>query len=146
MTNKPKIVVVTSTDTKSKKKATIPKALKEQVWIQNIGNQFEHKCLVDWCQNTMNVFDYHVGHNIPESRGGATNIKNLRPICARCNLSMGSQYSIEEWSKMGKDMPQKIYKKQTHTPSVITPNIIKKPWWHWICCRSAFMTNADIKN
>lgn len=127
---------ITSTDTKAKKKAAIPKALREQVWIQNIGNQFEHKCLVDWCQNTMNVFDFHVGHNIPESHGGTTNIKNLKPICARCNLSMGSQYSIEEWSKMSERVPTKIYKKmpRTITPSVTTPTInsAKKPWW--LCC------------
>jgi 5-methylcytosine-specific restriction endonuclease McrA len=130
MESKPKTLVVISADSKTKKKATIPKALREQVWIQNIGNQFEHKCLVDWCQNTMNVFDYHVGHNIPESRGGATNIKNLRPICARCNLSMGSQYSIEEWSKMGKDTQQKIYRNSVKTPSVTTS--VKRPWW--LCC------------
>jgi 5-methylcytosine-specific restriction endonuclease McrA len=129
MASKTKTLVVTA-DNKTKKKATIPKALREQVWIQNIGNQFEHKCPVDWCQNTMNVFDYHVGHNIPESRGGATNIKNLRPICARCNLSMGSQYSIEEWSKMGKDLSHKSYKKVQKTPSVSTN--VKKPWW--LCC------------
>jgi 5-methylcytosine-specific restriction endonuclease McrA len=84
-----------------KKKANIPRALREQVWITNIGNKFETKCFVVWCQNRMNAFDFHVGHNIPESLGGATNLSNLKPICARCNLSMGSQYSIEEWSKMG---------------------------------------------
>jgi 5-methylcytosine-specific restriction endonuclease McrA len=134
MVNNPKIVVVPSTDTKTKKKAAIPKALREQVWIQNVGNLFEHKCLVDWCQNTMNVFDYHVGHNIPESHGGATNIKNLKPICARCNLSMGSQYSIEEWSKMGKDIPHTTFRKLPRAPSatasVAQPT--KRPWW--ICC------------
>lgn len=128
----PKTTVLSSTQ--QKKKANIPKALREQVWIQNIGNQFEHKCLVEWCQNTMNVFDFHVGHNIPESQGGATNIKNLKPICARCNLSMGSQYSIEEWSKMGQNMPQKTSKKQPRVVSVTTPEIVpvKKPWW--LCC------------
>jgi 5-methylcytosine-specific restriction endonuclease McrA len=130
MESKPKTLVVTNTNSKTKKKANIPKALREQVWIQNIGNHFEHKCLVEWCQNTMNVFNYHVGHNIPESHGGATNIKNLKPICARCNLSMGSQYSIEEWSKMGKDMPQKIYRNLVKTPSVTMP--VKRPWW--LCC------------
>lgn len=129
---KPKTTVLSSTQ--QKKKANIPKALREQVWIQNIGNLFEHKCLVEWCQNTMNVFDFHVGHNIPESQGGATNIKNLKPICARCNLSMGSQYSIEEWSKMGQTMPQKPSKKQPQPVSVtneVSP-VIKKPWW--LCC------------
>jgi hypothetical protein len=86
---------------KPKKKANIPRALREQVWIANVGESFKHKCLVEWCQNKMSVFDFHVGHNIPESQGGATDITNLKPICARCNLSMGSQYSIEEWGKIG---------------------------------------------
>lgn len=126
---KPKTTVLSSTQ--QKKKTPIPRALREQVWIQNVGNHFEHKCLVEWCQNKMNVFDFHVGHNIPESQGGATNIKNLKPICARCNLSMGSQYSIEEWSKMGQNLPHKSNKKQA---SAITPAIVpvKKPWW--LCC------------
>jgi len=90
---------------KSKTKANIPKALREQVWLKNIGHQYEHKCLIDWCQNTISVFDFHVGHNIPESHGGKTDITNLKPICSRCNLSMGSQYSITEWNKIG-DKPR----------------------------------------
>ena len=139
MVNKKKNPVLSACadDTKKKQKANIPKALREQVWIQNIGNKFENKCLVEWCQNTMNVFDFHVGHNIPESQGGATNIKNLKPICARCNLSMGSQYSIEEWSKMGESMPQKTYRKAPRAVSATTPVTstivpVKKPWW--LCC------------
>lgn len=128
---KPKVTVSSNN---KKKKANIPKALREQVWLQNIGNHFEHKCLVAWCQNTMNVFDYHVGHNIPESQGGATNIKNLKPICARCNLSMGSQYTIEEWSKLGQNLSQKTIKNNPRVVSVTETIVqsVKKPWW--ICC------------
>jgi hypothetical protein len=81
-------------------KATIPKALREQVWITYAGRCFERACLIPWCANTMTVFDFHVGHDKPESEGGATEIRNLRPICARCNLSMGAQYSIQEWSRL----------------------------------------------
>jgi 5-methylcytosine-specific restriction endonuclease McrA len=81
-------------------KASIPKALREQVWITYAGRCFSRKCLVPWCQNTMTVFDFHVGHDVPESQGGATEIRNLRPICARCNLSMGSQYTVQEWSRI----------------------------------------------
>jgi hypothetical protein len=84
----------------SQGKAPIPKALREQVWITYAGRCFERPCLVPWCQNTMSVFDFHVGHDQPESEGGATEIRNLRPICARCNLSMGAQYSIQEWSRL----------------------------------------------
>lgn len=112
-----------------KKKAQIPRALREQVWIQNIGNKFETKCLVEWCQNKMNPFDFHVGHNIPESRGGQTNISNLKPICARCNLSMGSQYSIEEWSKIGLTDLKKLLQVPTVT---VSGAAIKTAWWK--CC------------
>lgn len=121
---------------KKKQKANIPKALREQVWLKNIGRQFECKCLVDWCQNTMNVFDFHVGHNIPESQGGETNINNLKPICARCNLSMGSQYTIAEWTKIGNTTPNKnpIKSKTKKSKEVpVTPPNIKKPWWLFCC-------------
>ncbi|NBO27420.1 MAG: HNH endonuclease [Actinobacteria bacterium] len=83
-------------------KAAIPRALREQVWITYAGRCFQRRCLVPWCKNTMTVFDFHLGHNVPESAGGATDLTNLRPICARCNLSMGSQYSITEWSALSK--------------------------------------------
>lgn len=80
-------------------KKRIPKALREAVWRRYCGKNFEVKCLVGWCPNRMSVFNFHVGHDVPESRGGRTTIDNLRPICDRCNLSMGSQYTIQEWSK-----------------------------------------------
>jgi 5-methylcytosine-specific restriction endonuclease McrA len=86
-------------------KAPIPKALREQVWVVYAGRCFERKCLVPWCQNNMTVFDFHVGHDVPESEGGATQLRNLRPICARCNLSMGAQYSIQEWSQISHPVP-----------------------------------------
>lgn len=83
-------------------KDRIPKALREQVWVTYIGNKFKTKCTVSWCRNKITVFDYHVGHNIPESQGGTLSISNLRPICARCNLSMSDNYSIDEWNKLGR--------------------------------------------
>ena len=80
------------------KKSKIPKALREQVWLSHVGKKFEVKCKVVWCKNKINVFDYQCGHNIPESKGGKTNISNLIPICAQCNRSMSDQYSIDEWN------------------------------------------------
>ena len=80
-------------------KAPIPKALREQVWIQSIGKYFESKCTTFWCKNRISVFDFHVGHKVPESKGGPTTIDNLVPICARCNLSMSNNYSTDEWSQ-----------------------------------------------
>jgi 5-methylcytosine-specific restriction endonuclease McrA len=84
-------------------KANIPKALREQVWITYVGPQFQTKCPVNWCKNKISVFDFEVGHNIPESKGGSLEIKNLRPICGRCNKSMSDKYTIDEWDKLGGD-------------------------------------------
>ena len=84
--------------TKPKKK--IPKAIRQQVWLKYNGKIFENKCYITWCQNTISVFNFHVGHNIPESKGGGIEIENLLPICPNCNLSMGSMYSIDEWNRI----------------------------------------------
>lgn len=81
------------------KKKRIPKALREQVWLNYMGRIFEGKCRVEWCTNTITAFDFQCGHNVPESKGGKTNISNLIPICGRCNNSMGDRYSIGEWNK-----------------------------------------------
>ena len=85
-----------------KRKDTIPKALREQVWITYLGKKFSTKCTVVWCTNRISAFDFQVGHNIPESKGGETVLENLRPICSRCNLSMSNTYTIDEWNKLGK--------------------------------------------
>jgi hypothetical protein len=79
-------------------KKKIPKKVKEEVWYTNIGKIYEDKCYISWCSNKMNVFNFHVGHDIPESKGGTDEISNLKPICDRCNLSMGHNYTIKEWT------------------------------------------------
>jgi hypothetical protein len=83
-------------------KEKIPKALREQVWITHVGKKFESKCVVRWCKNKITVFDFQSGHNVPESKGGATDLLNLRPICSRCNSSMNDTYTIDEWEQLSK--------------------------------------------
>jgi 5-methylcytosine-specific restriction endonuclease McrA len=85
---------------KKKQKQRIPAALREQVWIYRMGRVFEGKCPTTWCQNNLTVFDFQSGHNIPESKGGPTTLENLIPLCARCNLSMGNDYTFEEWCRV----------------------------------------------
>ena len=87
---------------KRRRKKNIPKAIREQVWIKTIGKIYEDECYIHWCKNIINVFDFHVGHDIPESKGGTLDINNLKPICARCNQSMGNNYSISEWCRLSK--------------------------------------------
>jgi len=82
------------------KKATIPKAIREQCWIKNFGETYSHSCYINWCDNVINVFDFHVGHDKPESKGGSLSVDNLKPICARCNLSMSNNYTIKQWNNL----------------------------------------------
>ena len=83
---------------KKYKKQKIPKALKQQVWLNTYGKKFESKCYIIWCNNKINCFTFDCGHNIPESKGGKLEISNLKPLCRNCNLGMGNQYTIDEWN------------------------------------------------
>jgi len=105
------------------RKEKITAALREAVWIQKMGKVFEAKCPVIWCPNRITVFDFQSGHNIPESKGGKTNIDNLLPICARCNVCMGDRYTIDEWSSM--------YMSREKVKPQIQP---KKTWWQRLKC------------
>ena len=81
-------------------KETIPKRIRELVWTTNNSETFSTKCFVTWCENKINVFNFQVGHDIPESKGGTLDIDNLKPICSNCNLSMSNKYTITEWCKL----------------------------------------------
>ena len=90
----------------SNRKSTIPKAIREQCWKKSFGSVFKHKCYIHWCDNEIDVFNFHVGHDMPESKGGNLEISNLKPICARCNLSMSNNYTIQEWNELsGRKQP-----------------------------------------
>jgi 5-methylcytosine-specific restriction endonuclease McrA len=92
------------------KKNNIPKKIREEVWKYNNGNIYESACKISWCTNIIDVFNYHVGHDIPESKGGNLDIINLKPICSSCNLSMGNRFTITDWDKIGINERDKIYK------------------------------------
>jgi len=81
-------------------KDIIPKRIRELVWTTHNGKVFSHDCYVTWCHNKINVFNFQVGHDIPESKGGTLDIDNLKPICSNCNHSMGNKYTIKEWNKL----------------------------------------------
>jgi 5-methylcytosine-specific restriction endonuclease McrA len=113
---------VVTTEPAKKRKQKIPAAVQEAIWITKMGRVFEGKCLTTWCPNTITVFDFHAGHDIPESKGGTIDPSNLYPICARCNLSMGDRYTFKEWCAMSP--------LQTPLPQVpVVPP--PKSWW---CC------------
>jgi 5-methylcytosine-specific restriction endonuclease McrA len=104
------------------RKQKISAALREQVWIQRHGRLFETKCMTTWCHNTITVFNFQCGHDIPESKGGPTNLENLYPICVKCNLSMSNKYTFKEWCKL--HTTQKVY---PETPEL--PQLKPNPFW-----------------
>jgi 5-methylcytosine-specific restriction endonuclease McrA len=79
-------------------KKSIPRRVRNEVWLKHNGRRFESKCKVAWCKTVVNVFDFVVGHNVPESSGGPTDLSNLFPICSACNAGMGDKYTIDEFS------------------------------------------------
>lgn len=114
-----------------KKKKTIPKSLKENVWLYYIGEKFTGKCSIQWCNKNITPFNFETGHNIPESKGGVTSIHNLRPICASCNKSMGNRYTIDEFSK--------IYGGNTTS--------LKHKWyWRIFCKDPKIVPTDDVSN
>lgn len=72
-------------------KASIPKTLKDYCWNHWIGeDKAKAKCMC--CERAeIKMNNFHCGHLISESNGGNLSYENLRPICASCNLSMGSE-------------------------------------------------------
>ena len=95
---KPKIKIVANPETVPKKKVVtewvnkvhIPKKVRTDVWNTFIGPSIPiHKCLC-CLKTTICMTDFQVGHVVSEHDGGNLNIDNLRPICASCNISMGT--------------------------------------------------------
>ncbi len=110
-------------ETPKKRKAKIPAAVQEAIWITRMGRVFEGKCLTTWCPNIITVFDFHAGHDIPESKGGSISPDNLYPICARCNQSMGDRYTFKEWCAMSPALSPPAQTTPAQTP------VKKKKWF-----------------
>jgi hypothetical protein len=72
-------------------KKSIPKVLKDLCWKKWIGEHISKtKCTC--CEmNDITMNSFHCGHIQAETYGGKLSVDNLKPICAGCNLSMGSE-------------------------------------------------------
>jgi hypothetical protein len=121
----------------SKRKEKIPVKLREEVWVAKMGKVFEGKCPTTWCSTTITVFEFESGHNIPESKGGPTTIENLVPLCPRCNRSMGSKFTFDEWCAKHTDAHSSSQQTQPFPP-------VKQPWWRrfMLCQQGAVDTVA----
>lgn len=83
---------------KKPKRKTIPKSVKDKLWNNTFGREAgTGPCYC--CQETIDSKSFHAGHIVSVHDGGGNNVENLKPICATCNLSMGTQ-NLEEFKQM----------------------------------------------
>lgn len=86
-----KQVFVAKAKKKEAGKMKIDQSLRTAVWNQQFGETVG-RAVCPVCKTQMiTQRNFHCGHIIAEALGGATNVDNLMPICAQCNLSMGTQ-------------------------------------------------------
>ena len=74
----------------------IPASLRYSVWAAHCDDlSLIGRCYV--CQGEIRFQSFHVGHVVPVSAGGSSSLENLRPLCALCNGSMGTEH-LEEFA------------------------------------------------
>lgn len=81
------------------RKKKIPECVRNAVWNKYMGEAKRSPCYTG-CGEIISAALMHVGHIQAESCGGETTIQNLRPICSKCNTSMGRKNMrefIAEW-------------------------------------------------
>ena len=72
------------------KKESIPKTLRNCLWINYYGDSRTGKC--NCCKREwISIDNYHVGHIIAECNQGTTTLDNLIPFCMLCNTSIQKQ-------------------------------------------------------
>ena len=70
------------------RKKSAPPQLRDECWRKRNGNSLSGKC--HSCLKSLEHRSMECGHVIAESKGGATTLNNLEPICRGCNNHMGT--------------------------------------------------------
>jgi len=77
------------------KKESIPKCVRNALWINNFGDSRTGKC--QCClREIVSIGNFHAGHIIAEVNGGSTSLDNLTVLCMLCNTSMG-RYNVKDF-------------------------------------------------
>lgn len=110
----------------------VPKIKRQEVWYNYIGDTIgKTKCFC--CSlNDITQFEFHCGHIVAKSNGGDFSIENLRPICSKCNLSMGNENMIEFMKRLKYDITKIISKPNSNVnlDLNICSDSIKKEYKH----------------
>ena len=79
------------------KRQTIPSSVRHKVWVETNGENWNGRCFI--CDKSIDITNFHCGHDIAASKGGSISVENLKPVCSVCNLSMGTR-KIDEMKEM----------------------------------------------
>lgn len=74
---------------KQEKRKSIPKKIRNAVWLEYHGFNEVGPCYCCGAQLTRNK-GWHCAHVKAHDKGGETTVQNLRTCCRHCNLSMGN--------------------------------------------------------
>lgn len=72
--------------------------LKHAVWVHWFNDNETSVCP---CGTAITAEENHCGHILARAKGGRTDVENLRPICASCNLRMKTRNLNEYFAEMG---------------------------------------------
>lgn len=84
---------------------TLSKKVKTDVWKKEYGSKKMGDCPIPFCNNKLEKEHFICGHIESVANGGSNDLDNLKPICADCNIKMGSL----DWDDYIKKI---IYEKQ----------------------------------
>ena len=71
-----------------KERKPIPPEIRAQVWTLYHGKSVTGRCYV--CGVRISRDKWHCAHVVADADGGNPTVRNLRPSCQHCNLSMGT--------------------------------------------------------
>ena len=85
-----KNIAIAIRDSTAEPRKAIPKKVRGEAWKNQFGDSTKGECYC--CTKALDIFDdWHAGHIVSHSVGGADTAANLRPVCGSCNLSMGTE-------------------------------------------------------
>jgi len=74
----------------------LPDTVRVQSWIKTFGRVYDAKCFC--CDKPIDRDNFQAGHIVSVHNGGTNNINNLKPVCSKCNGSMGTK-NMNEFKK-----------------------------------------------
>ena len=91
--------------------STIIKTVESNVFEAKISKKLKHEVWIHWfkeaepalcpCGTSITEEENHCGHIVARAKGGKTAVENLRPVCATCNLRMGTRNMDVYFAEMG---------------------------------------------